>query len=273
MVLSAMYLYWFGVAVGFSLGKIGFTALGMAYVSQRSQSLPWILKVVSLWGSSVVRKLFTVFRWPMFLFGLYVCLCIFIRIESRDIYVRDALATFPKSCHASASSPTRGCDRVTIHVDKDNEDDASKRSGGFDTAVNRSIPVGTLWNQIKTLGQGSRHERSIHIDTQTCTSVDSLAAEIQQWVLQSFTFSRLLRSDQSMKKEHTYMHFRVLSTIFGFADDFLIRVSAEKDSRTITIIAQGQLRLGVSDLGVNAQRNMKLVEFIQELCAKRTSGR
>jgi uncharacterized protein (DUF1499 family) len=272
MVLSALYFYWFGIAVGFSLGKIGFTSLGMAYVSQKSESLPWILKVVSLWGSSVVRKLFTVFRWPMFVFGLYISLCIFIRVESRDSFVKDALATFPKSCDASAPSPLRGCSRVKVYLEEYSDDTPHKDTG---SDVHNSTSITSrhgIVHRLMKLGQGSQHDAPIHIETDTCTSVDEVASKLEQWTLQSHTFSRVMT--RQSKKETIYMHFRILSTVFGFADDFMIQVAAEKKDKapqTLTVTAQGQLRLGVSDLGVNTKRNTNLVLFIQELCARKTS--
>lgn len=269
MVLSAMYFYWFGIAVGFSLGKIGFTCLGMAYVSQKSESLPWVLRVVSLAGSSIVRKLFTVFQWPMFVFGVYVCLCIFIRIESRDSFVKESLATFPKSCDASAPSPVQGCDRVLMYLEQHSGDTGAELDGMKNTTTRGN----TIVHRIMRLGQGSQRQEPIHIDTEVCTSIDKVTSDIEQWVLASYTFSRLLTRQSS--KENHYMHFRILSTVFGFADDFMIQVASADDEKTketrVTVIAQGQLRLGVSDLGVNAKRNSQLIEFVQELCARKTA--
>lgn len=270
MVLSAMYFYWFGVAVGFSLAKIGFTALGMTYVSQKSQSLPWILKVFSSWGSNIVRKLFTVFRWPMFLFGIYVCLCIAIRIESRDSYVRNALATFPKSCDASAPSPVRGCNRVKVLLEELHGSPSETNATNADLL--KLNTTSGIVSRLMSLGHGKRGEISVHVDTERCTSVGKLAGAIKQWTLQSHAFSRLVQST-SKKGKKEYMHFRILSTLFGFADDFMIQVSLnddEKDSRTIVVEAQGQLRLGVSDLHVNAKRNNRLIDFIENHCSIKT---
>ena len=165
----------------------------------------------------------------------------------------------------------RGCDRVTVYLEE-HQGDTPGKDTGFDIKNDNVTRGSGFVHRLMKLGQGSQHDAPFHIDTETCTSADTMTTEIEKWALQSYTFSRLL-SHQSSKGK-VYMHFRILSTVFGFADDFMIQVASstkKNKAQTITVTAQGQLRLGVSDLGVNMKRNTDLVEFIQELCARKTS--
>ena len=59
------------------------------------------------------------------------------------------------------------------------------------------------------------------------------------------------------------VHARFLSALFGFADDHWVRLACGKDGRVL-VEAQGQLRLGVGDLGVNARRNKALFAALRE---------
>ncbi|KIY97449.1 hypothetical protein MNEG_10513 [Monoraphidium neglectum] len=54
------------------------------------------------------------------------------------------------------------------------------------------------------------------------------------------------------------VHARVLTFFWGFADDFWVRLSCAGDGAAL-VEAQGQLRLGVGDLGVNPARNQALL--------------
>lgn len=59
------------------------------------------------------------------------------------------------------------------------------------------------------------------------------------------------------------MHARFVTWLWGFADDFFVSVRCN-DVGSAVIEVQGQLRLGQSDLGVNARRNKRFWEYLAE---------
>ena len=67
-----------------------------------------------------------------------------------------------------------------------------------------------------------------------------------------------------LKVENGFLHVRVLTQFWGFADDFLIGLRCDKDTDVMKTVVetQGQLRIGKSDLGVNRRRNQKFFEWL-----------
>jgi uncharacterized protein (DUF1499 family) len=61
-----------------------------------------------------------------------------------------------------------------------------------------------------------------------------------------------------------FMHARMVTLFFGFADDFLVGLRCDEDGNAV-VEAQGQLRIGQSDLGVNARRNKRFYVWLQDL--------
>lgn len=65
------------------------------------------------------------------------------------------------------------------------------------------------------------------------------------------------------------IHARFVSFLWGFADDFWVRLSCAGDSRTVVEV-MGQLRLGVGDLEVNPTRNRL---FLGAMRARAAAGK
>lgn len=60
-----------------------------------------------------------------------------------------------------------------------------------------------------------------------------------------------------------FMHVRVVTLFWGFADDFLVGLRCDEEGHAV-VEAQGQLRIGKSDLGVNARRNKRFYTWLEE---------
>ena len=63
------------------------------------------------------------------------------------------------------------------------------------------------------------------------------------------------------------LHPNPLPPPHATADDFWVRVSCADDGRAV-VEAMGQLRLGVSDVGVNADRNAALFAGLRQAVAR-----
>lgn len=283
-VLSLLWRYWFGVAVALSVAKTGMTALSTAYMTNKSTSLPWMIDKIVSWGSHGIRKLFTVFRWPMFLVAVYVGACIAIHVYSPD----PAIHTFPSSCQESAPSPYLGCNRIeaviTIPRKKATVDSSSTRerraTGGEKKRKEeppRKIKEQNEKNTRALLGEAKKRPEPtktpkdieaeiIHASpSSACASKDDIGQIAREWVVQSHAFSTILE-DTADEDGSTFIHARILSTVFGFADDLFMSIQDAEDGSGISVRAQGQLRLGVSDIGVNARRNKKFILHLQQAC-------
>lgn len=211
--LSFQWSYWIGIATGLWLAKTGtsFIGLGMAdqsvsswFVVQPSDS--WLVrmfkrvltKLISL-GSSGLKTIFYTFRWPLFVMGIYVGICVAIHIASPDLTV--------------SNFPAKGCPK-------------SKRHGC------------------------SAMEEVFNMPAETARS------KVTEWI-QDQPFSTILISDE----DRGFIHARMLSTFFGFADDLFLQVLPENDS-ACHVKLQGQMRIGKSDLGVNKRRNKRIIRFL-----------
>ena len=97
--------------------------------------------------------------------------------------------------------------------------------------------------------------------------MDSVANMVSAWAEGDAAFVR--RMKWSIDGEGgIFGHWRVLSTVFGFADDLVVRtrIDGSSSARAIVVDAQSQLRLGVGDLGVNRRRLSRLLKRLEEVC-------
>lgn len=82
-----------------------------------------------------------------------------------------------------------------------------------------------------------------------------LQAFSQQWI-DSQANSKVLYSLPG------FMHARMVTMLFGFADDFMVGLKCDGDGKTVVEV-QGQLRIGKSDLGVNGRRNARFFAALE----------
>ena len=71
------------------------------------------------------------------------------------------------------------------------------------------------------------------------------------------------------RDEYEFLHFRVASLFWGFPDDVYVRMTCTDEGLT-ALELQGNLRIGHSDMGVNADRNAKLLQHIRQMEASGT---
>jgi hypothetical protein len=274
MVLSALVGHWLGVAMGFSLFKIGLTALSMVHVAKQSKRLPWLLEKLVLWGSGIVKNLFTVFRLPLYAFGAFVALCVTVRVWSGDRLFR--IAGMPVDCSV-APSPVHGCHRVAAMIVPVPVPDSTTPAEN----VQRRMVRGTSTTEASTAPRARKAppERKNNKESGSagevfeivssrdeCLSVAGVAKLVEEWADGDAAFSRRLKRTVDHDGSIT-AHWRVLSTLFGFADDLVVRVAAA--GKAIDVEAQSQLRLGVGDFGVNKRRTMRLVKALEQVCSDR----
>jgi len=105
--------------------------------------------------------------------------------------------------------------------------------------------------------QATRGLKPLHL----MTSVNVTRAAVEKYISEQAGGMVLLT-------KHGFVHGRFVSLVFGFADDFFVRVQCEDkpEGKSVAVVeAQGQLRIGKSDLGVNARRNKRFFEYLQSL--------
>ncbi|KAK9814495.1 hypothetical protein WJX72_006771 [[Myrmecia] bisecta] len=74
---------------------------------------------------------------------------------------------------------------------------------------------------------------------------------------------------QVLEVTNDFIHARVVSLLWGFADDFFVHVTCGGSRQEATIEVQSSSRLGVSDFGVNGARNEA---FLLTLRGKQQKG-
>ena len=253
ILLSALDGYWLGVVLGFSLAKIGLTALSMVYVAKQSKRLPWLLEKLVLWGHSIVKKLFTVFRVPLYLFFAYISLCLLVRVWSADRLFR--IDGMPKDC-SIAPSPVHGCHRMQLTI--------LPGSG----ASARRLQETSVEPKAKKVPRRKVNVHEILTTREECLRVEGVAQVVDSWADSDTTFVRRLKRRVGAD-ESVIAHWRMLSTVFGFADDVVIRTQVDPDAadgKAIRVDAQSQLRIGVGDFGVNKRRLGRLQDKLEEVC-------
>lgn len=104
---------------------------------------------------------------------------------------------------------------------------------------------------------GVRHLQPLHLAA-TVADVQSYATS---WV-QDQAQARLLGDTRP-----GFLHARILTFFWGFADDFLISLRCNEVGQAVVEV-QSQLRIGYSDLGVNGRRNeqfmLQLSQAVQQ---------
>jgi uncharacterized protein (DUF1499 family) len=223
MIAAALWLWWWGVAVGFGLAKLGTTLIGIGVTGGRQTPLPsaptfldlikHVAGSVVLWGSAKFQRLFYILRWPVLGFGFYVALLITIRYNSSP---DPRFNSFPLSC----GDNFHGCSRIA-----------------------------------KTNPQASHGLAPLLL----AASMNDTQAAVQEWI-NSQTGTRIIYSLSASKG--IFFHARVVTPVFGFADDFMVGLTCDKESGKVLVEAQGQLRIGKSDLGVNFRRNKRLLNWL-----------
>lgn len=99
----------------------------------------------------------------------------------------------------------------------------------------------------------ARHLLPLHLNA----ALDDVQAQVERWV-QAQPQSHVLGDSR-----RAFVHARILTLFWGFADDMMISLRCNEEQQTV-IEVQGQLRLGKSDFGVNSRRNERfLVELSQ----------
>ena len=90
--------------------------------------------------------------------------------------------------------------------------------------------------------------------------VSSVAGAVRGWSTSSDAPTR----GQLLPDSHppSLLHFRFVSRLWGFADDFVVDLSTACGENT-RVQAQSQLRLGYGDLGVNAARIQALWRHLE----------
>jgi uncharacterized protein (DUF1499 family) len=230
MSLAALWFWWWGIAAGFGLTKLGTTLIGIGVTGGRQAPLPPgasfldrfrnFLGAIVLWGSTKFQHLFYILRWPVLGFGIYVALLVTIRYNSPD----PQLTSFPASC----GSNIHGCSRIAT-------ENAQTARGLEPFLANSSIN-----------------------DTQSA---------VEEWIT-SQAGMRVIYSSSKISSKHLHQggkgfaHARVVTPIWGFADDFMVGFTCDNDSGKVLVEAQGQLRIGKSDLGVNVRRNKRFYTWL-----------
>ena len=88
-------------------------------------------------------------------------------------------------------------------------------------------------------------------------SLNATQAAIQGWIWAQ-AGSRIVYATPG------FIHARVVTPIWGFADDFFVSLRCEPDHKQVVVETQGQLRIGKSDLGVNGRRNKNFFAWLKQ---------
>ena len=92
---------------------------------------------------------------------------------------------------------------------------------------------------------------------------------VELWTAISTYLIYLPRSTPLFDDGDEFVHFRVASLFWGFPDDVYVRMTCTDEGLT-ALEVQGNLRIGHGDMGVNADRNAKLLQHIRQMEADGT---
>ncbi|GBF95251.1 hypothetical protein Rsub_08282 [Raphidocelis subcapitata] len=99
------------------------------------------------------------------------------------------------------------------------------------------------------------------------TSLDGAQAAVAAWLRGRPRTDLLYAGEEAGSGGAARLvHARAVTFVWGFADDVWVQLSCGADGRAL-VEAMGQLRLGVSDLGVNAARNAELFAALRKAAA------
>lgn len=95
--------------------------------------------------------------------------------------------------------------------------------------------------------------------------LSEVAAALRRW-LAATPRTTLLAWREEPDGSAVTVHARCVSALWGFADDLFVRLSRVQQtgggSSSVLVETQGQLRLGVGDMNVNAARNAALLSAL-----------
>lgn len=105
LTVALVWRWWFGVAIGFGITKLGTSLLGLGLTGGRPPSGPpsgssaFVHMKHAMWltitsGSSKIAKLMWIFRWPIYGYGLFALLLVLIHVASPNPRVKG----FPDAC-------------------------------------------------------------------------------------------------------------------------------------------------------------------------------
>lgn len=97
-------------------------------------------------------------------------------------------------------------------------------------------------------------------------STEAAERAVRRWVA-SEPRSTILAEGSTDSAEFSpvvYVHSRHLSFLWGFPDDLWVRLTPQGDGATL-VEAQGSLRVGKGDMGVNGKRIGRLWRFLQQV--------
>jgi hypothetical protein len=95
--------------------------------------------------------------------------------------------------------------------------------------------------------------------------LSDVEAELLRWLGQQprVTILRHASASSSQSAGGGFLHARVVTPLWGFADDFFVRWRCSRVGEAVVEV-QGQLRLGVGDLEVNVKRNGAVLGHLRE---------
>jgi uncharacterized protein (DUF1499 family) len=114
------------------------------------------------------------------------------------------------------------------------------------------------------------------------TTLAGAEAALKKWLRQQPRTEILKRVGSSDKADplaagdvtrtdQVFFHARVVSLLWGFADDFFVHLTC-LDNGKVRLEVQGQLRVGVGDMDVNVKRNAAVLDAMSAAKGKLPQG-
>uniref|UniRef100_A0A061SP86 DUF1499 domain-containing protein n=1 Tax=Tetraselmis sp. GSL018 TaxID=582737 RepID=A0A061SP86_9CHLO len=125
----------------------------------------------------------------------------------------------------------------------------------FPSACPAGLPQG-----CSRIAVANAHRDGGHKPFRTFTSILTLRQTVVRWAKKR---GGVLLEEEDNTGMIT-LQFRFLSSLMGFPDDLFVFISCSKEG-TGTVEVQSQLRVGYSDLGVNAARAAKITQFLEDV--------
>jgi len=242
MSLAASWFWIWGIAAGFGLTKLGTTLIGIGVTGGRQAPLPPGATIFDRFRNflgAIVLWGSTKFQRLFYILrwpvlGFGIYVALLITIRYNS--PDPQLTSFPASC----GNAIHGCSRI-----------ARKNA----QTTPRGIEPSLIYSSIN--------------DTQTAVEAWMTSQAGLRVIYSSKTSSKNLNEDGK-----GFVHARVVTPIWGFADDFMVGLTCDKDSGKVLVEAQGQLRIGKRDLGVNSRRNKRFYNWLalEDLPQKSCSG-
>lgn len=96
--------------------------------------------------------------------------------------------------------------------------------------------------------------------------LSDVEAEVLRWVAQQPRVTILKHVSHSRAggaDEGGFLHVRAVTPVWGFADDVFVHWRCSRMVGEAVVEVQGQLRLGVGDMGVNVKRNAAILAHLK----------